>query len=518
MPVVASLAEIKQALAGIDLLPLIEAGFAAYSRGEVVVPPVGELVFDDPPGDVHIKYGYIKRDGHYVIKIASGFVDNPRLGLPSGDGLMLVFSQRTGILEAVLLDEGHLTNLRTAVAGAVVAKHLAPAKVAAVGILGAGVQGRMQLEWLRRVRAFDQAIVWGVNEGELAAYRRDMASPGLEIRTTLRAEDVAAAANLIVTCTPSTAPLLRAEWIRPGTHITAMGSDTASKQELDPAILARLSDEVPYAKRGRALAVTELSWSLAFILGVPSVGYLLGRFGGRLPFAVLAGLGLAGLFAVRAFLSGEKSLAASRAAHDPTAAGIPGHRESYKAVLRSPAALTGLAVILGVSMSNEIVNLVFGVWLEDSFGLKIAALGAAAAVIGAAEFGGEGLVVATVDRLGKTRALMLGLAGNTVAALVLPLAGRTTAGALAGLAFFYLTFEYTVVSMLPVMSEILPRVRATLLAFYAASFSIGRAVGSLVSARLYGLGFAAVALAAVGLNAVAFLFLLRLHRLTGGAR
>jgi ornithine cyclodeaminase len=239
MPVVASLAEIKQVLAGIDLLPLIEAGFAAYSRGEVVVPPVGELVFDDPPGDVHIKYGYIKRDGHYVIKIASGFVDNPKLGLPSGDGLMLVFSQRTGILEAVLLDEGHLTNLRTAVAGAVVAKHLAPGTVTAVGILGAGVQGRMQLEWLRRVRAFDQAIVWGVNESELAAYRRDMASPGLEIRTTLRAEEVAAAANLIVTCTPATTPLLRAEWIRPGTHITAMGSDTASKQELDPAILAR---------------------------------------------------------------------------------------------------------------------------------------------------------------------------------------------------------------------------------------------------------------------------------------
>ncbi len=293
---------------------------------------------------------------------------------------------------------------------------------------------------------------------------------------------------------------------------------TVGKYVIDPAILARLSDEVPYARRGRALAVTELSWSLAFILGVPSVGYLLGRFGGRLPFAVLAGLGLAGLFAVRAFLSGDKSLAAPRAAQDPTAAGNSGHRESYKAVLRSPAALTGLAVILGVSMSNEIVNLVFGVWLEDSFGLKVAALGAAAAVIGAAEFGGESLVVATVDRLGKTKALMLGLAGNTVAALVLPLAGRTTAGALAGLAFFYLTFEYTVVSMLPVMSEILPRARATLLAFYAASFSIGRAVGSLVSVRLYGLGFAAVALAAVGLNVVAFLFLLRLHRLTDGAR
>jgi ornithine cyclodeaminase len=209
MPVVIPLAEIKKTLTAIDPIPLIEEGFAAYSRGQVIVPPIGELVFDDPPGDVHIKYGYIKGDDFYVIKIASGFYDNPKLGLSSGDGLMLVFSQKTGVLEAVLLDEGYLTNLRTAVAGAVVAKYLAPRQVSAVGIIGAGVQGRMQLEWLRK------------------------------IRTTLRAEEVAAAANLIVTCTPATAPILKAEWIRPGTHITAVGSDTASKQELDTAILAR---------------------------------------------------------------------------------------------------------------------------------------------------------------------------------------------------------------------------------------------------------------------------------------
>jgi ornithine cyclodeaminase len=239
MPVVVPLAEIKKALAAVDPLPLIEEGFAAYSRGEVVVPPVGELCFTDPPGDVHIKYGYIKRDDHYVVKIASGFYDNPRLGLPSGGGLMLVFSQKTGVLEAILLDEGYLTNLRTAVAGAVVAKYLAPKKVTAVGVVGAGVQGRMQLDWLRRVRKFETAVVWGINEDELEAYRRDMESPGLDIRTTLRAEEVPASANLIVTCTPSRTPLLRAEWIRPGTHITAVGSDTAEKQELDPGILAK---------------------------------------------------------------------------------------------------------------------------------------------------------------------------------------------------------------------------------------------------------------------------------------
>jgi ornithine cyclodeaminase len=239
MPVVVSLPEIKKALAAVDTLPLIEAGFVAYSRGLAVVPPVGELVFDDPPGDVHIKYGYIRGGEVYVVKIASGFPGNPGRGLPSGDGLMLVFDQKTGVLQAVLLDEGYLTNVRTAAAGAIAAKYLAPREVTAVGILGAGVQGRMQLDMLRRVRAFDRAIVWGVSDEELAAYRRDMESPGLAIRTTRRAEEVAAAANLIVTCTPSTSPLLRAEWIRPGTHITAVGSDTAAKQELDAAILAR---------------------------------------------------------------------------------------------------------------------------------------------------------------------------------------------------------------------------------------------------------------------------------------
>ncbi|HDT14112.1 MAG TPA: ornithine cyclodeaminase family protein [Candidatus Aminicenantes bacterium] len=239
MPVVVPLAEIKKALASVDPLPLIEEGFVAYSRGLAVVPPVGELLFEDPPGDVHIKYGYIRGGDVYVVKIASGFVDNPKRGLPSGDGLMLVFDRSTGALRAVLLDEGHLTNLRTAVAGAVVAKYLAPRRVTAAGIVGAGVQGRMQLEWLRRVRAFDEAIVWGLDEAELAAFSRDMASTGLRIRTTLRAEDVAAAANLIVTCTPSTRPLLEAAWIRPGTHITAVGSDTSEKQELEAAILAR---------------------------------------------------------------------------------------------------------------------------------------------------------------------------------------------------------------------------------------------------------------------------------------
>jgi ornithine cyclodeaminase len=241
MPAVVSLARILEAVRDIDPLPLMEEGFVAYSEGRVVVPPIGELLLDRPPGEVHIKYGYIKGDDHYVIKIASGFADNPKLGLPSGNGLMLLFSQKTGELAAVLLDEGYLTNLRTAAAGAVAAKYLAPRDVRMVGIMGAGVQGRMQLEHLRRVRAFEEAVVWGLNEAELAAYRRDMEARGFRIRTTLDAQEVAVATRLIVTCTPSTRPLLKAGWIRPGTHITAVGSDTPDKQELEPGILAGAS-------------------------------------------------------------------------------------------------------------------------------------------------------------------------------------------------------------------------------------------------------------------------------------
>ncbi len=239
MPEVIPLSRIREALRTVDPLPLIEEGFVAYSRGDVVVPPVGEMIFEDPPGEVHIKYGYIKGNDHFVIKVASGFYDNPRLGLPSGYGLMLLFSQKTGELEGVLLDEGYLTNLRTAVAGAVAARYLAPANVRCVGIYGAGTQGRMQLEHLRRVRSFEDVLVWGIDEKELDAYRSDMASTGLRVRTTLDAEAVAASANLIVTCTPATMPLVRAGWVGPGTHITAVGSDTPEKQELEAAVLGK---------------------------------------------------------------------------------------------------------------------------------------------------------------------------------------------------------------------------------------------------------------------------------------
>ncbi len=232
-----NLTQIKAVLENIDSLSAVEEGFIAYSKGKAVVPPVGEMLFDHPPGDVHIKYGYILDDEYYVIKIASGFYENVKLNLPTGTGLMLVFKQKTGELACILLDEAHLTNVRTAAAGAVVAKYFAPKNVHCIGILGAGIQGRMQLEYLKPIVDCRDAFVWGLDQAELEAYKKDMEPLGFKVQTTLDADEIASSCNLIITATPSRAPLLKAEQIRKGTHITAMGSDTPEKNELDPEIL-----------------------------------------------------------------------------------------------------------------------------------------------------------------------------------------------------------------------------------------------------------------------------------------
>ena len=239
MTEVIDLDEIKEVLKTIDPIQAIEEGFVAYSQGKVVVPPIGEMIFEDPPGDAHIKYGFIKGDDYYVVKIASGFYDNPKIGLPCSNGLMLLFSQKTGELQCIFLDQGYLTNVRTAAAGAVAAKYLAPRNVRRIGIFGAGLQGRMQLEYLRSVTECREAMVWGINQQELDEYKKDMEPLNFSIQTTMEEEDIASTCNLIVTCTPSKKPLLKAEQIREGTHITAMGSDTPEKQELDPAILKK---------------------------------------------------------------------------------------------------------------------------------------------------------------------------------------------------------------------------------------------------------------------------------------
>jgi len=231
------LEQINEVLKKIDVISAIEEGFVFYSQDKTVIPPVGELIFDDPPGDTHIKYGYIKDDDYYVIKIASGFYQNIELDLPVSDGLMLLFSQKTGALVSILLDEGHLTNIRTAAAGAVVAKYLAPKKVNRIGVFGAGIQGQLQVQYLKSIVDCQDIVVWGVNQKELDNYQKVMEADGYRVKTTLDPAEVVTNCNLIITATPSKTPFFNLDQVKPGTHITAMGADTPGKNEIDPMII-----------------------------------------------------------------------------------------------------------------------------------------------------------------------------------------------------------------------------------------------------------------------------------------
>ena len=231
--------QIKQVMGKLDVTKYIEEGFVAYSQGRVVVPPVGELLFENPPADVHIKYGYIKNDDYFAIKIASGFYENYKIDLPTSDGLILLFSQRDGRLASILLDECYLTNVRTAVAGRIVAKHMAPSKIECIGVFGTGIQGRMQVEYLKPVIDCRDIIVWGLPQDNFDTYQRDMEKLGYSVQTTTDSGAVTEKCRLIITATPSNTPLIDVNQIKPGTHITAMGSDTHLKQELDSKILQR---------------------------------------------------------------------------------------------------------------------------------------------------------------------------------------------------------------------------------------------------------------------------------------
>ncbi len=245
MPKVLKLDEIKPLIDIPQLIEAIEAGFVLYSDNKVVVPPVGFLHFDQPPGDVHIKYGFVKDDDVYVLKMASGFYNNAELGLSVADGLILVFSQQTGHLKLILLDECWLTDMRTAAAGAVAAKHLAAENVHHLGIVGTGVQARMQLELLKGVVDCQSCLIWGRDANKVQGMIEDLKAReaiqdwGPELKAATHINELVSECNLIVTTTSAREALIRADQVNKGTHITAMGSDDHGKQELEAELLAR---------------------------------------------------------------------------------------------------------------------------------------------------------------------------------------------------------------------------------------------------------------------------------------
>jgi predicted MFS family arabinose efflux permease len=264
-----------------------------------------------------------------------------------------------------------------------------------------------------------------------------------------------------------------------------------------PSMQAYLGDRVAYRRRGLALALTEFAWSLSFIIGVPLVGFLIARWGWLAPFPFLSAMGFLALLLLGWLLPRDPAPAADR----------PSLLDNLQRVLSYSPALAGVFMGLLFSSANEVVNLVFGVWMEDSFGLKIAALGAASAVIGVSELGGESLVGVLSDRMGKARSVAAGLVLNSLAALALPWLGGSVTGALVGLFLFYITFEFSLVSSIPMMTEVLPVARATLMATFIGATSLGRALGALLAAPIFTYGIFSSGLAAVAFNLLALVAL-----------
>src|SRR5690606_20679285 len=232
-------AELRRCV-GLDAatVDIIEQAFAALAHGGVVMPPILSMAIAEKHGEVDVKTAYVPGLPGFAIKVSPGFFDNPKLGLPSLNGLMIVFDAETGIVGAVLLDNGYLTDIRTAAAGAVAARHLAPREVQTAGVLGAGVQAELQIEALALERRFERLLGWARDSAKDESYAARMtqrlARPVVVASTP---DAVVRESQVVVTTTPARIPLIDASWLHPGLHITAMGSDASEKNELDPAIV-----------------------------------------------------------------------------------------------------------------------------------------------------------------------------------------------------------------------------------------------------------------------------------------
>ncbi|TVQ84258.1 MAG: cyclodeaminase [Micavibrio sp.] len=231
-----------RAAAGLDIaaLEVIERGFAALADGQVIMPPVLRLDVPEKNGEMDVKTAYIRGFPSFALKVSCGFFDNPKKGLPSLGGLMTLLDAETGHVEAVLLDNGYLTDLRTALAGAVAAKYLARKNARVAGVLGTGMQARLQIEALMLVRDIKTVLVWGRNREHAESCARAIAEKtGLKTQTRRNAEDVVRGCDILVTTTPAQEPLVKADWLHEGLHVTAMGSDAEDKNELEPNVLLR---------------------------------------------------------------------------------------------------------------------------------------------------------------------------------------------------------------------------------------------------------------------------------------
>ena len=243
-------------------LEAVTSGFDAMARGRVTIPPIMRVDVPENHGEVDVKSAYIQGYDQFAIKIASGFLDNRNLGLPTGSGLMVLINSVTGQPSAILLDNGYLTDVRTGIAGTIAAKYLSRTSIDTAGVIGSGMQARYQIRGLKLVRDFSRLLVYGIVPEEVDAYAQEISAElGVEVVALDNPEGVVRQSDVVVTTTPSHQPYLRTAWLHPGLHITCMGSDAEGKQEVHADVFSHV-DRIFCDKRSQVFRLGELHHAL----------------------------------------------------------------------------------------------------------------------------------------------------------------------------------------------------------------------------------------------------------------
>ena len=245
-----------------DLIPIIEDAFKSLSLGKTVMPPILRVDIEKYHGESDVKAAYIEGLDSFAVKVASGFFNNPKLGLPSSNGLMILLDSQTGVIKSVLLDKGYLTDVRTAIAGAIASKYLSKPTSSSVAIIGAGIQAQLQLEALTLVRDIKNVNVWARDKSKAHAYIDNVSKKyDFKFKVHDNTEDLVKEADILITTTPSKEPLIEYSSLPKGIHITAMGSDAEQKNELDPEIVQKCDVYVP-DNQSQTMILGELNHAL----------------------------------------------------------------------------------------------------------------------------------------------------------------------------------------------------------------------------------------------------------------
>ncbi|MFX1544415.1 MAG: ornithine cyclodeaminase family protein [Promethearchaeota archaeon] len=254
--------EVQSCLPMGKTIQAVREAYIAFAKGRVQLAPVAHLDVKQYNGEVDIKPGYVEDFGIIGTKIASGYYDNHKLGLPPGVAVIVLMDLKTSMPIAIM-DGTYITAYRTGAAGAVAADVLARKNSKRVGVVGTGTQGRMQIIALRELLKIEEVRAWDIVGDAAERYAKEMTeSFGIEVNAFSNVEDVVRDADIVVTVTPSREALVKSDWIGEGVHINAIGADGPGKQELDPKIVAN-ADKIVVDSLVQCRRIGEIQHALA---------------------------------------------------------------------------------------------------------------------------------------------------------------------------------------------------------------------------------------------------------------